>query len=253
MPDRESPITQRRMPLSSATREEPAVGNGHGPGRDAREDTPNEAFAAYRPPGSTDPRDLADEELTRRALEAIPTGQSPAQYARLAAVFSFKSAEHSAASFEAAGGALREARDVREYVQRLVENRELQHAAIPPARPPLPSQTEMDLEVIDTTKDGTPIYKASAPQMQAVRETERRHAMAEFAVGEEQRANERIRIAVEAALKAQADRNDARPYRFLRDDLTPALTRASLIALVLAIGAAIGTAAKAAFAFLTRH
>lgn len=198
-----------------------------------------------------DRRDLADEELTKRALAAVPAGQSPARYARMAAVFSYKSAEHSAASFEAAGGALREAREVREYVQRLVED----HAPQPssPPRPPLPSQTEEDLEVIEHTHDGTPVYKASSPQVQAIRETERRHAYADFAAGEEQRTNERIKAAVADALKAAAVESDARPYRFFRDDLTPAVVRAGLVAVVLGLGAAIFTAGKAALAFFTRH
>lgn len=208
--DPEDTPTRQKMPSATS---EPVATNGH----DARVESDS---------------DRLDRELTARAFEAVPLGKDPSWYTRMAAVFSFKSAEHAANAHEVSGKALREATETRRYVQALVEK-----GSVAPARPPLPSVHEDDFEVVDKTVNGTPIYRVSAPQMEAVRETDRRHQMALFAVGEQ----ERINAAVVAALAQQALVRDAAPKRFLVGVAGPKALTALLVAGVLALGTYVAT------------
>lgn len=111
----------------------------------------------------------------------------------------------------------------------------------PMMRPPLPSLTEDELDVVERTHNGTAVYKVSDPQFKAIRETDVRHALREFAVGE----RERTQVAIEAALKAEAVKaaeakklevaeEDARLKRVLVGDVLPLAGKTSLGALVLA-------------------
>ena len=115
-----------------------------------------------------------------------------------------------------------------------IQSAALSSAAAPPAphvRPPLPSLHEVDLEVIDRTSNGTPIYKTSQPELQAVRETDRRAAYVDFAAGEA----ERFQVAIDKDRKQQALIRDAAPKRYIVGDLGPK-------ALMLLVGAIIAAA-----------
>lgn len=88
------------------------------------------------------------------------------------------------------------------------------------ARAPLPSMGDDDLEQIETTLNGSPVYKVSDPQLRAIRETDMRHARQEFAVGED----ERIQLAVMRALTAhQTAQDDAAKARQAARDAAPVI------------------------------
>jgi len=90
-------------------------------------------------------REQADRDATRRAEAAIPHGQTAEQYARQAAVFSYKAAEASAAAYGMAGEVFGRIDSLLRRVERLEERAESAAATPPPShRPALPSWSDLD-------------------------------------------------------------------------------------------------------------
>jgi hypothetical protein len=79
--------------------------------------------------------------------------------------------------------------------------------------------------VTEHTRSGTPVYKASQPQLQAIRETDRREALREFAVGEA----ERMQAAINRDREEQRLRNAAAPILFIRGKAFPAILLAACV------------------------
>jgi hypothetical protein len=250
--------------VSSDTRPTPALGlaavTGEGNGN-GHHDEPREPV----------PRIDHDEER-RRADESIPRGLSPEEYARLAAVTSYRAGSASAACYGAVGEMLVEIKMLAsknaeltaahvalttriDPLLRWVERQILQEAqVIPPQRPKLPSLREEDLgEPIEKTSNGTPVYKTSQPQLRAFRETAYSDALEQAAIGEQQRT----RAAIEEAFRAyhaetartaeiESLRTKAAPIVYLLDTM-PKIGTAALLCLTT------GLVGYWLHAFLTHH
>ena len=124
---------------------------------------------------------------------------------------------------------------------------------LPAQRPPLDSVHDDDLEVAERTLTGqTPVYRVPAQQLAAIRETDVRHALREFAVGEA----ERVQVAVAAALTAQREtdrlQSAAAPILWFRGNATR-IVIPILVAGILGIGAAFSSAFKTFVAAIKGH
>jgi hypothetical protein len=96
-------------------------------------------------------------------------------------------------------------------------------------RPPLPSVHDEDLEVAEHTLNGqTPIYRISAPQLQAIKETSVRHELTIYAAGE----SARIKAAIARDREEERLARDAEQARWVKGQLGPKIGWAALAVVV---------------------